>query len=234
MMTSASSIPAGSGVSLSPPDSGENIIQRIRLAAGSKLIKARMADADDDLVLQCQKGSGEAFEMLVRKHQQMIHALTFRMTGSVADAEDLAQETFIRAYAQIGSFNGRAKFATWLYSIAVHACLNWRRDEARRYRAQTDCLGEILAEQRENASGENDLARQAQAALLKLPAKQRAAMVLTVYDGLSHAEAAKFLRCSETTVSWRVFTAKRKLKNLLDRRTGNEPECLPQEQVKLL
>lgn len=193
-----------------------------------------MADADDDLVLQCRKGSVEAFEMLVRKHQQMIHALTFRMTGSVADAEDLAQETFIRAYGQIGSFNRRAKFATWLYSIAVHACLNWRRDEARRYRAQTDCAGEIIAEQRENVSAENDMAQQAQAALMKLPARQRAAIVLTIYDGLSHAEAAKMLRCSETTISWRVFAARRKLKNLLSRRAGDEPACLPQEQVKML
>ena len=67
------------------------------------------------------------------------------MTGSVADAEDLAQETFIRAYEQIGSFHGGAKFSTWLYSIAVHACLNWRRDEARRFQAHADCAEEISA-----------------------------------------------------------------------------------------
>jgi len=203
---------------------------------GSKLVKARcMADADDDLVLQCRNGSVEAFEMLVRKHQQMIHVLTFRMTGSIADAEDLAQETFIRAYNQIGSFNGRARFATWLYSIAVHACLNWRRDEARRCRAQADCADEMFAEQRENSPVDNEMAQQAQAALLKLPGAQRAAIVLTVYEGLSHAEAAKVLRCSETTVSWRVFAAKRKLKNLLSRRVRPELPCLPRdEQVKML
>lgn len=196
-----------------------------------------MADADDDLVLQCQNGSVEAFETLVRNHQQMIHALTFRMTGSVANAEDLAQETFIRAYEQIGTFNRKAKFATWLYSIAVHACLNWRRDEARRCRAQANCAEEIFAEERENAPTDNDMAQQAQAALMKLPPPQRAAIVLTVYDGLSHAEAAKVLRCSETTVSWRVFTAKRKLKNILSRQAA-EPSCLPrpdrQQPVKVL
>ena len=102
-----------------------------------------MADADDDLVLQSQNGSKSAFEGLVRNHQQMVHALTFRMTGSPADAEDLAQETFLRAYEQIGSFNGRAKFSTWLYSIAVHACLNWRRNEARRFQAYTHCAEEV-------------------------------------------------------------------------------------------
>ena len=186
-----------------------------------------MTGADDDLVLQCQNGSPAAFETLVRKYQHMVHALTYRMTGSAADAEDLAQETFIRAYEQIGSFAGRARFATWLYSIAVHACLNWRRDEARRLRATANCAEEVFAEQRaaNHSPAENELALRAQAALMALPAKQRAAIVLTIYEGLSHAEAAAILRCSETTVSWRVFAAKRKLKQLLSRRPGGGVEA---------
>jgi RNA polymerase sigma-70 factor, ECF subfamily len=236
MTASAPAITTGGGVVISPPHSGEKIIQRIRRAAGSNSVKAqRMADADEELVLQCQNGSLEAFETLVRNHQQMIHALTFRMTGSVADAEDLAQEAFIRAYDQISSFNRKAKFATWLYSIAVHACLNWRRDEARRHRAQADCAEETLADQKENASVENIMAQQAQAALMNLPAKQRAAIVLTIYDGLSHAEAAKVLRCSETTISWRVFAAKRKLKTILSRQAARELPCLRRDEpVKIL
>jgi RNA polymerase sigma-70 factor (ECF subfamily) len=176
-----------------------------------------MTDADEDLVLQSQNGSVAAFETLIRSHQTMIHALTFRMTGSPADAEDLAQETFIRAYEQISRFKGGAKFTTWLYSIAVHACLNWRRDEARRFQAHVDCAGEMAAQQAATAvsPAENEMAQHAQAALIRLPAKQRAAIVLTIYDGLNHAEAAKVLRCSETTISWRVFAAKRKLKRWL-------------------
>ena len=208
----------GNGVEKIPPIDGEKIIQRIRRAAGSNPTKAhRMANADEDLVLQSQSGDTTAFETLVREHQKMVHALTFRMTGSLADAEDLAQETFIRAFEQIGKFNARAKFSTWLYSIAIHACLNWRRNEARRFQAQANCAGELLAERSGNefSRAENEMAQQAQAALMKLPAKQRAAIVLTIYDGLNHAEAAKVLHCSETTVSWRVFTAKRKLKRLL-------------------
>jgi RNA polymerase sigma-70 factor (ECF subfamily) len=223
MKTLTLPISADSGVEISPSNRGEKIIQRIRRAAGSYRLKARMADADDDLVLQCQNGSAAAFEMLVRKHQQMIHALTFRMTGSAADAEDLAQEAFIRAYEQIGAFRSQAKFSTWLYSIAVHACLNWRRDEARRFHAEANCAREIFAEHNEGTP--NEMARQAQAALMKLPARQRAAIVLTFYDGLSHADAAKVLHCSETTVSWRVFTAKRKLKRWL---TGPTAQELPE------
>ena len=139
------------------------IIQRIRPFAVSKYPKARcMADADKDLVLQSQNGSVAAFETLIRNHQAMIHALTFRMTGSSADAEDLAQETFIRAYEQINQYNGGAKFSTWLYSIAVHACLNWRRDEARRFQAHSNCAGEIFTQQTGAAisTARNEMAQQ--------------------------------------------------------------------------
>ena len=195
---------------------GGKIIQRISPPHLSDSVKERrMADADAELVFQSQQGSPAAFEELVRQHQRMIHSLTFRMTGSLADAEDLAQETFLRAYEQIGSFRGGSKFSTWLYRIAVNTCLNWRQSEARRFQLYAQAAGELSAQRadEENASGNE--AGEVQAALLKLPAKPRAAIVLTIYDGLNHAEAAQLLGCSETTVSWRVFAAKRKLKRLL-------------------
>jgi RNA polymerase sigma-70 factor (ECF subfamily) len=198
---------------------GRKIVQRISPPAVSHIAKPiLMADADAELVCQSQSGDPSAFEELVRRHQKMIHALTFRMTGSPADAEDLAQEAFLRAWEQIAGFHGGAKFSTWLCSIAVHGCLNWRRDEARRHHAHANCAEEMRAEDGvEICAGESETAFHAQAALLKLPAKQRAAVVLTIYEGLNHAEAAKILRCSETTVSWRVFAAKRKLKSLLSK-----------------
>ena len=174
-----------------------------------------MADADADLVLQSQNGDPAAFEALIRNHQRMVHSLTFRMTGSLADAEDLAQESFIRAYEQIADFRGASKFSTWLYRIAVNTCLNWRQSEARRFHLQARAAGEISAWHADHESPPGEQAYEVQAALLKLPAKQRAAIVLTIYDGLNHAEAAQVLGCSETTVSWRVFAAKRKLKRLL-------------------
>ena len=181
-----------------------------------------MVDADAELVLQTQNGSPVAFETLICNHQRMIHSLTFRMTGSPADAEDLAQETFIRAYAQIGTFRGTAKFSTWLYRIAMNTCLNWRQSEARRFHLHANCAEEISAQHPngENSAAENQSNQQVQAALLKLPAKQRAAIVLTIYDGLNHAEAAQVLGCSETTVSWRVFAARRKLKSWLSKNGG--------------
>jgi RNA polymerase sigma-70 factor (ECF subfamily) len=206
------------GVATGAFGNDSKIIQRIPHPRLSELVKERrMADADAELVLQCQNGSPAAFEELVRNHQRMIHSLTFRMTGSLADAEDLAQETFIRAYAQIGSFRGTAKFSTWLYRVAVNTCLNWRQSEVRRFQLHANCAREMSVQplNSENSAADTQSSRQVQEALLKLPAKQRAAIVLTIYDGLNHAEAAHVLGCSETTVSWRVFAARRKLKRWL-------------------
>ncbi len=169
-------------------------------------------------MLQSRDGHPEAFESLIRAHQRMIHSLTFRMTGSLADAEDLAQETFIRAYRRLDSYQGTAKFSSWLYRIAVNTCLNWRQRELRRDQIHTQWTESNAVSQSEPDT--NKPAGEVQAALMKLPAKQRAAIVLTVYDGHNHAEAAKILGCSETTVSWRVFAARRKLKRLLNAQGG--------------
>ena len=107
------------------PDAPKKIIQRILRARWSDQLKAsRMGDPDESLVVQCLNGDPAAFETLVRNHQRMIHSLTYRMTGSPADAEDLAQETFVRAYEQLAGYHGSAKFSTWLYRIAINLCFN--------------------------------------------------------------------------------------------------------------
>jgi RNA polymerase sigma-70 factor (ECF subfamily) len=202
---------------------GKKIIQRIKQPRLSdSLNKTCMGDTDYDLVLQSQNGDPAAFEMLIRNHQHMIHSLTFRMTGSAADAEDLAQETFIRAFEQLGTFRGTAKFSTWLYRIAVNICLNWRQSETRRFRLRANCAEEVSRFHSNESHSQQDVLanQQVQSALLKLSAKQRAAIVLTIYDELNHAEAAQILGCSETTVSWRVFVAKRKLKRWLSENGG--------------
>jgi len=218
-------LPALDDGSVFPPGAlaGRKISQRTaRPRLSDSLNDPRMADTEYELVLQCQKGDPAAFEILIQQHQRMIHSLTFRMTGSTADAEDLAQETFLRAYAQLATFRGQAKFSTWLYRIALNLCLNWRQSEARRFRLQAACAAELAARQDEAPPPpSSDVAnRQVQSALLKLSPKQRAAIVLTVYDGLNHAEAAALLGCPEATVSWRIFSARRKLKRWLAQNGG--------------
>jgi RNA polymerase sigma-70 factor (ECF subfamily) len=176
-----------------------------------------MCDPDETLVLQSQNGDPAAFAELIRKHQRMIHSLTYRMTGSLADAEDLAQETFLHAYRHIGSYRGTSKFSTWLYRIAINACLSWRRRETLRVEASANWVETNGAPHAlgEDTQAGNELTGRMHEALLKLPAKQRAAIMLTLHDGMNHAEAAEVLNCSETTISWRVFAARRKLKRWL-------------------
>lgn len=180
----------------------------------------RVGQTDEEHIwlAQSREGDHAAFAKLIGRYQHMVHSLTFRMTGSLADCKDLAQETFIRAYQQLDTFQGNAKFSSWLCRIAINACLDWRRREERRSRALAN-----WSEAQATAAGGNgqaeadDLGRQVQSALLRLPDKQRAAIVLTVYGGHNHAQAGKILGCSETTVSWRVFAARRRLKRILSR-----------------
>jgi RNA polymerase sigma-70 factor (ECF subfamily) len=158
------------------------------------------------------EGDPEAFEALVREHQRMIHSLCYRMSGSLADADDLAQETFVHAYRHLAEFRDEARFSSWLYRIAVNQCLNWQRRRQRQQELNRQWAEEELASGREEDPAR---AQRVQEALMKLNPKQRVAMILTTYDGMTHAQAAQVLRCSETTVSWRLFAGRRKLKSLL-------------------
>lgn len=168
-------------------------------------------DEEKNRILASRNGDPAAMESLIMTHQRMLHALTFRMTGSMADAEDLAQETFIQAFQQISEFRGDAAFSSWLYRIAMNKCLNWLKREKRRGEVH-----EQWSRAGENESkGDDSQSREVQAALMKLNPKQRAAVILTIYEERTHAEAARILNCSETTVSWRVFSAKGKLRRWL-------------------
>jgi RNA polymerase sigma-70 factor (ECF subfamily) len=177
-----------------------------------------MVDLDDerDWIVKSQQGDLEAFEALIKRYQHMIHSLTFRMTGSTADSEDLAQETFIQAFQVLGTFRQEAKFSSWLYRVALNTCLNWKKRTRRREQAHQE-WGEYLELENptKDRPGAEHLTEAVQQALLELHPKQRAAVILTIYEGLNHAEAAKILGCSETTVSWRLFAARKKLKKRL-------------------
>ncbi len=170
------------------------------------------AASEDALVARAQAGDADAYAGLIARHQSMIHALAFRLTGSAPDAADLAQETFVRAWRQLASFRGESTLATWLRRIAVNAGLNWRRAAASRQQVQAGWSEHqrLLAEPEDagRIGRVND-------ALQRLDPPVRAAVVLTVYEGLNHAEAAQVLGCAETTVSWRVWVARRQLKKSL-------------------
>jgi len=177
-----------------------------------------MAGSDNEslLIEQSLSGDPEAYAALVIQHQTMIRAVAFRMTGSPDDAEELAQDAFLRAYRQLASFNSGSKFSTWLCQIAINLSLDWRRRESRRDGIHSKWAADVATDANKGAEFPDELSRRVQAALDRLPVKQRAAIVLTIYENQSHAEAAKTLGCTEATISWRVFAARRKLKRLLN------------------
>lgn len=176
-----------------------------------------MAEYDDEsrLIEQSLSGDAEAYAALVYQHQAMIRAIAFRMTGSLEDAEELAQEAFLRAYQRLGSFNGGSKFSTWLCQIAINLSVDWRRRESRREKVHSEWAAGAISEYSPDDRFPDELSRRVQDALNRLPTKQRAAIVLTVYENQSHAEAAKNLGCPEATIAWRIFAARQKLKHML-------------------
>ncbi len=168
---------------------------------------------EHDRIQNSLAGEPKAFAAFVQENQKMVFSVVFRMTGSMADAEDLTQETFLRAYQHLDSFRGQSKLSTWLCRIAVNLALNWRAREAHRNVVHNTWAENAISDT--PARFPDELSQHVQQALDKLPPKQRAAIILTLYENQSHAEAAKILHCTEATVSWRVFAARRRLKRIL-------------------
>ncbi len=169
-----------------------------------------VTDGEEILISRSRNGDWDAFAALIQSHQRMIYSLTYRMSGSASDAEDLAQETFIRAYRSLDSYRGTAKLSSWLYRIALNLCLRWKKREHRRGVADTEWGGGEVPDRAADARSER-----VQEALVLLPPKQRAAVILTIFDGMTHSEAAAVLGCAEKTLSWRLFVARRRLAELL-------------------
>jgi len=168
-------------------------------------------DKEPALIRRSLQQDAEAFEALMRHYQQRIFLLAYRMTGVATDAEDIVQEVFVYAYQHLHEFREGSSFAAWLYRIATNDCLDWLKRRERRDRAYRGWLEDRST----TASAVGEMAARAHEALLRLPPKQRAALVLTACEGFNHAEAAQTLGCSETTISWRVFMARKQMQRLL-------------------
>jgi RNA polymerase sigma-70 factor (ECF subfamily) len=175
------------------------------------------AEADGALVRACQHGDREAFDQLVERYQRGIYRLCYRYVNDHDDANDLAQEAFLKAWRAIGRFRGDSSFSTWLYRIAVNTCLNYR--SSRRPPAQE--LPETLADPRRGAEAHvlrDDQAARVRAAVVRLPEKQRATLILKVYHELTHEEVARILGSTVGTVKSNLFHALANLRRLLDER----------------
>jgi RNA polymerase sigma factor (sigma-70 family) len=167
-------------------------------------------DPDADLLAAAQGGSRDAFEALLRRHYDRIHGLAWQLTGSRADADDIAQDVCCILVEKLGSFQGGAKFTTWLCGIVFNAC----RDLQRRRRSLRG-LAEHFAVLASLARGPDgrDLhdAMWIKCAISRLKPVYRETVVLVASQQLTHAEAAEILGVAEATVSWRMHEVRRQL-----------------------
>jgi RNA polymerase sigma-70 factor (ECF subfamily) len=181
---------------------------------------APLGEADDrTLVAAFLAGRHEAFDVIVERHRRNVYQICYRFVGNHEDAADLSQDVFVRAYKGLRKFKGDASLGTWLYRVSVNASLNRlavKRPVAQPIEAAQhvdgrgeDALNQVLREER---------AEQVRAAIKHLPPKQRATLMLRVYQDLTHEEISKILGSSVGAVKANFFHALNNLKRLLERR----------------
>ena len=165
-------------------------------------------DTDEGLVARAVAGERAAFEALLRRHYDRIHGLGWQLTGSRADADDIAQDVCLALVEKIGSFRGLAKFTTWLTGVTFNACRDFRRRK-RSFAGMLDRLT-VLAGIVDAPSDPYD-AVWLKSAVARLKPALRETVVLVAGQQLSHAEAAEISGVAENTVAWRMHEARRLL-----------------------
>ncbi|TAL75802.1 MAG: RNA polymerase sigma factor RpoE [Burkholderiaceae bacterium] len=193
-------------------------------------------DVDAELVARVQKGDKRAFDLLVLKYQRKIMRLLSRMIRESSEVEDVAQETFIKAYRAIGQFRGDSAFYTWLYRIAVNTARNWQATNSRRPSSpnvietqdgetfnQIDNLTDISTP--ESVVASNEIVATVNRAISALPEDLRTAIVLREIEGMSYEDIAQAMSCPIGTVRSRIFRAREaiaaQLRPVLDTDAGH-------------
>jgi RNA polymerase sigma-70 factor, ECF subfamily len=169
-----------------------------------------MSEPNEDViwVARCLRGDTRAFEALVHKHQRALFALALHLMGDYEDARDATQNTFIRAYERLETFDPNRKFFSWIYRIAVNECLNLKR--ARRvHEPVTEALeaGSPLRDALET----DELSVIVRKALAELTSEQREVVILKYFADLSYGEISQTLGVPEKTIKSRLFEARQRL-----------------------
>jgi len=175
------------------------------------------------VLARARQGDGEAFRALVERHSRSVFRLAFRMTGNEQDAEDVVQESFLRAYRQLGRFESRANFGTWLYRITANCAVDMMRArQARHDQARGETLEEGAASVCSDQAGPERLARSAEIqrqvedAMADLSPLERAAFTLRHYEGRTIEEISRTLGLGTSAAKHSVFRAVRKLRAALE------------------
>ena len=178
-----------------------------------------ITQGDQIAIDRARRGDRDAFRVLVDRHARALFRLAFRMTGNELDAEDIVQETFLKAWKQIAKFDGRAGFGTWLHRICSNCALDHIRARKRRDGGDSE---EILAQAAAPTPSPERLAQSSQvtailsAALEELSGMERAAFVLRHYEGLSIQDISAALGVQTGAAKHSVFRAVQKLRRALE------------------
>ena len=171
------------------------------------------------ILARARQGDSDAFRALVEKHSRSAFRLAFRMTGNEQDAEDVVQESFLRAYRHLGRFEARADYGTWLYRIVANCSVELIRTKRSRHtRARMEPLDELTIPPASADPGPDRLAQSADihrrvgAALDNLSPLERAAFTLRHYEGHTIDEISRTLRLGTSAAKHAVFRAVRKLR----------------------
>jgi RNA polymerase sigma-70 factor (ECF subfamily) len=166
---------------------------------------------DSELLAAAASGSESAFSALFHRYHGRIHAFAYRIVLDQQAAEDIAQDTFIRAAKALQAVREGQAFAAWVYRIASNLSKDHLRSQSSHRRKLTEAAAQVEC-QSPCGSADSERAAAALKAMEALPLKQRQAIALVWFDGCNHAEAAARLGCAESTVSWRLALAKRTLR----------------------
>jgi len=179
-------------------------------------------EEESELVRRARRGDLQAYDDLVKRYQERIYATIYHMTSNHEDANDLAQESFIKAFQALKSFKGGSTFYTWLYRIAVNKTINFLKQRKNRthmslndidFNAEhdPDLMALISENTPRRAAGLTELQKKLNEALLKLSEPHRLVIILHDVQGQSHDEIAEIMDCNIGTVRSRLFYARQQM-----------------------
>ena len=176
--------------------------------------------SNSELVKKSQLGDKSAFEELVKRHQDLVFSLSFKLTGNRELANDVAQESFIRAWKAIEKFRGDSTFGTWIYRITVNTAWTLRKKAKKHFSLNIEDTQEpvVIDEKKdpELVAINSDLSVVLRKALNQIPLEQRIIVELKNIEGRSHKEIADYLDISVTAAKVRLHRAHQKLRNILE------------------
>ena len=176
--------------------------------------------SNSELVKKSQLGDKSAFEELVKRHQELVFSLSFKLTGNRELANDVAQEAFIRAWKAIEKFRGDSTFGTWIYRITVNTAWTLRKKAKKHYSLNIEDTQEpVVVDEKKDpelVAINSDLSIVLRKALNQIPLEQRIIVELKNIEGRSHKEIADYLDISVTAAKVRLHRAHQKLRNILE------------------